>query len=75
MSPRFHEQLKGFRTFLVMAPIVLLSVLDQLGTVDLRSILISLGLTEQQASLAPGIVALLAIVLRSITNTAAGRRA
>jgi hypothetical protein len=34
----------------------------ELGTIDLKPILISFGLTEAQASLAPGIVALLAIV-------------
>lgn len=75
MSPRLHEALKGFRTFIVMVPIVLISVLDQLGTIDLKPMLIGFGLTEQQASLAPGIVALLAIVLRAATSTAAGRRA
>lgn len=64
---------KGFRTYAVMLPVVLLSVLDQLGTIDLKSILITFGLTEAQASLAPGLVALAAIVLRTITTTQPGK--
>ncbi|WP_298952027.1 hypothetical protein [uncultured Methylobacterium sp.] len=74
MLQRIHNRVRGFRTILVMVPVVVLSALDQLGTIDLKPILISFGLTEAQASLAPGIVALLAIVLRSITTTSVGRR-
>jgi hypothetical protein len=36
-----------------VVPVVVLSALDQLGTIDLKPILISFGLTEAQASLAP----------------------
>jgi hypothetical protein len=45
-----------------------LRIVPSITPSDLKPILISFGLTEAQASLAPGIVALLAIVLRSITT-------
>ncbi len=69
-----NERLKGFRTILLMAPVVLLSILDQVGAIDLEPILISIGLTPAQASAAPGIIALAAIVLRAMTSTPVGRR-
>ncbi len=74
MFQRFREQTKGFKTILVMLPVVILSILDQLGTIDLKPILIGFGLTEAQASLAPGIVAVLAIVMRSLSTTPVGKR-
>lgn len=69
-----NERLKGFRTVLLMAPVVLLSILDQVGAINLEPILLGLGLTPAQASAAPGLVALAAIVLRAMTSSPMGRR-
>lgn len=73
MLTLLRKRLKGYRTVLVMAPVVLLSLLDQLGAIDLQPILLAAGLTPAQASAAPGIIAFLSIVLRWITTTPLGQ--
>lgn len=65
---RWRARLRGWRTVLVMAPVVLLGLLDQVQAIDLRPVLTALGVPEERVG---GIVAglgLLALLLRTITT-------
>ena len=61
--------LKGFKTYSVMTVVIMLTILDEIGTIDLKSLMLALGVPEGIASAAPALVAVLAILLRTITTT------
>lgn len=61
--------LRGWKTFAVFVPIVLLGILDQIGQVDLREILLMAGVAEDRVGGVLACLSLLALVLRVMTTT------
>lgn len=64
-----RRKLKGYRTFLIFLPMLVFGVLDQLGTIDIKTALEYLGVDPGRSGGLVAFLSLIALILRIATTT------